>query len=214
MKNYERKATGGSAGTPPYWSSAANSRGETTLTYAVRGGNARVVLAMLGTAAVAGGLGFIFWMVGGGELTIAGMVLTIAVGGTLLVFGAHCLDTVFLAKSEYLLGKFAFIACRSSMWGRKRTEIPRSAVTGVAQHYFPPDSSSATGNPGTWTTFLVSRKKTGKGSDELAFDGMRSPEEARWLGPLVAEWAGVAVRREFGSGFEEADEKEMPSLDE
>ncbi len=42
---------------------------------------------------------------------------------------------------------------------------------------------------------------------------MRSPEEARWLGPLLAEWAGVAVTRGFGSGFEEADEKEMPSLE-
>ncbi len=153
MKIHERKEAGGSTGTPPYWSSAVNNRGETTLTYAVRGGKAQILLAILGAAVLACGLGFIFWMVGGGGLTIAGWGLTIVVGGALLLFGAHCLDTVFLAKTEYLLGQFAFIACRSSMWGRKRKEIPRSAVAGVAQHYFPPDSSSSTGNPGPGRPF-------------------------------------------------------------
>ena len=213
MNNNEGKESGSSAGTPPYWSFSVDSRGETTLTYAIRGGKAHVMLATLGATAVVGGIGFIVWMVGGGGLTIAGVVFTIVVGGVLLAFGAHCLDIVFLARSEYLLRRSDFVAGRSSIWGKKRTEIKRSNITAVAQRYSPPESSSSTGAPGTWTTFLVSRKKVGKGSDEFPIDGQGSVEEARWLGPLLAEWAGVPSTRGFGSEFEEADEKELPSLE-
>ena len=204
MKNNEGKEASSSARIPPYWTSSIDSRGETTLTYAIRGGKAQVMLATLGATAVSCGIGFIAWMVYGGGLTIAGVVLMIVIGGALLAFGAHCLDTVFLARSEYLLRRSDFIACRSSMWGKKRTEIQRSALTGITQTFYP---------PGTWTTFLIRPKKVGKGIGDFPLDGQRSVEEARWLGPLLAKWAGVPLTRSFGGGLEEADEKELPSLD-
>jgi hypothetical protein len=214
MKNNDRKEARSSARIPAYWTSSKDSRGETTLTYAVRGGMAQVMLAILGATAVSCGIYFTVYIIGGGGVTIAGIVVTIVIGGPLLAFGAHCLDIVFLARTEYLLRRADFIACHSSMWGKKRTEIQRSAITGVAQHYSPPGKSSPTGAPGTWTTFIVSRKKVGKGIDEFPLDGQGSVEEARWLGPLLAEWAEAPITRGFGGGFEEADEKELPSLDE
>lgn len=213
MKTDDREKTNDSVKVPSYWTPSVDGRGETTLTYAVRGGKARIMLAILGAAAISGGIGFIVYIIGGGGVTIAGIVLAIVIGGPLLAFGAHCLDTVFLARSEYLLSHSNFIACRSSMWGKKRTEIHRSTITEVAQHYFPPGSSSPSGASGTWTTFLVYGKKIGRGIDEFPLDGQGSVEEARWLGPLLAEWAKVPLTSGFGSGFEEADEKELPSLD-
>ena len=213
MENNTRKEGGSSARIPPYWTSSVDSLGERKMTYAVRGGKAQVMLAILGAITLSCGIGFIVWLIRGGGLTLGGIVFMIVIGGPLLAFGAHCLDTVFRAKSEYVLGDSNFVACRSSMWGKKRTEIQRSTVTGVAQHFCPPGNSSPSDAQGTWTTFLVRRKKVGKGIDEFPLDGQGSAEEARWLGRLLSEWTKAPLTRGFGGGFEEADEKELPSLD-
>lgn len=43
---------------------------------------------------------------------------------------------------------------------------------------------------------------------------MGSVAEARWLGSWVAEWVGIPLKRGFGAAFQEADEKELPPLDD
>lgn len=88
-----------------------------------------------------------------------------------------------------------------------------SVITGIAQQYSPPGRDSSTRNPGTWATILSYRDKMKTGC-ELAFDGMGSPEEARWLGPWVASWAGISLKRGHATAFEEADPQELAKLDD
>lgn len=201
-------------GLPQYWSQAADGAGRTVLTYAVRGGKAAPVLTTLGAVCLLGGLWGIQWLLVGGGITVAGLIFAIVVPGGLAAFGAHCLNIVFLARDDYALGGHGLIARGYSLWGSgKATEIPRAAVTGIVQRYTPPGPSSPSGDPGTWTTFVAWKGKDGK-EGEFALAGLGSPAEARWLGPLLAKWAGVPLRRGHGAGFEEADAAELPPLDD
>lgn len=204
----------GHAGDPPeFWTQSASGTGGTLLTYAVRGGKARIVLGALGWISLLSGAWFAYWMLSEGEITVAGAILLLLVSGSLVAFGAHCLDIVFRARTEYVMNSHGLIATRYCLWGNKRTEIARSAVLGVAQHYSPPGPSSPSGSPGTWAT-VVGYRSTKRGrDDELALDGQGSPEEARWLGPLLAKWADKPLRRGFGAEFDEADPADLPSLD-
>lgn len=148
------------------------------------------------------------WLLGGGELAIAGYVfLLVPVGVS--VFGAHCLDIALFARTRYLLGTHGFSARRIALFKSSQTDIPRQAVVEIMQQYSPPSSSAPTGSPGDWVTFLVYRD--GKRNGEIPLDGMHTPEEAKWLAPLLSRWAGVPVRKGFGPAFEEADPAELPS---
>lgn len=187
--------------------------GHTVLTYAVRGGRAGALLVALGAASVVAGAWGINWMLSGGGVTPAGLVFVVLVPGGLMAFGAHCLDTALWARREYVLSSLGLVAKRHSLRGSKLTmEIGRAAVTGVAQRYTPPGPSSPSGSPGTWTTFVVWQGGNGR-MEEFALDGLGSPDEARWLGPLLAKWAGKPLTRGHGAAFDEADPAELPTLD-
>lgn len=58
------------------------------------------MLAILGATSVACGIGFIIWLISGGGLTIPEVAFMLAISGPLLAFGGHCLDTVFLARTN------------------------------------------------------------------------------------------------------------------
>jgi len=198
---------------PPYWTLLQDASGQTVLSYAVRGGKARLVLGALGVACLAAAAWGAFWLLSGGGLTVAGVVLVVLVPGGLAAFGAHCLDTVFWARREYLLGARGLTTRRYSLRGnRTEKEIERSAITGVVQRYTPPGDSEASSSEGTWTTFLAWRRQDGR-LDEYAFGGMGSSAEALWLGPIVAGWAGVLIERGRGPMLDQSEPIDSASDD-
>ncbi len=198
---------------PTYWTEASDSTGQTVLTFAVRGGKAQLVLGALGMFCLAAGAWGATWLLSGGGITAAGLVLVVLVPGGLALFGAYCLDTVFFARREYVLGSQTLATQRTSLRGRSSpTEITRSAVTAVVQRYTPPGASESRLSQGTWTTFLSWSRIDGR-NDEYAFEGMGSADEARWLAALVAQWAAVPIQRSFSEAFEEAAADDLPNLD-
>lgn len=197
---------------PPFWALATDAAGSKVLCHAVRGGKAGAVLGALGVASVAAGAWGACWLLSGGGLTVAGAVFAVLVPGAFLAFGAHCLDTAFWSRQEYVLGRDGLLARRRSIRSNgARAKIPRKAIMEIAQRYSPPGPSSPTGSPGTWTTFVAWRSPRGA-TKELALVGMGSPEEARWLGSILAKWSGAPLRRGHGAGLEEADRGELPEL--
>lgn len=198
---------------PEYWTQTSDTAGLITLTYAVRGGKAQVLLGALGIFCLLAAAYGTYWMLSGGGVTAAGVVLVLLVPGGLAIFGAHCLDTVFWLRHEYLLGPKGLTARRLSLRASGiPIEISRRAVTAVAQRYTPPRQSDSRTSQGTWTTFLSWRRNDGR-TDEYAFVGLGTASEARWLGPILASWAGVSVERSHSAAFEEADPAELPTLD-
>jgi len=198
---------------PPYWMLMQDASGQTVLSYAVRGGKAKRMLSLLGGACLAAGAWGAYWLLSGGGLTLAGVVLLVLVPGGLMAFGVHCLDTVFWARREYLLGTRGLVSRRYSLRGSGiDKEIERGAVTGVVQRYAPPSDSEASGSEGTWTTFLAWRRHDGR-LDEYPFGGMGSSAEALWLGPIVAGWAGVLIERGRGPMLEQSGSINLASDD-
>ena len=43
--------------------------------------------------------------------------------------------------------------------------------------------------------------------------GMGTASEARWLGAILASWAGVSIDRGYNDAFDQADPAELPTLD-
>jgi hypothetical protein len=99
-----------------------------------------------------------------------------------------------------------------SLFGDKRHEIMRADIVGIRQYYTPPKSSSPSGAKGDWTTFIAYRPTGASMEDEWPLDGDGTVDEARWLGPLLARWANVPLKRAHGTSFEEADPSELPKL--
>jgi hypothetical protein len=199
----------GGAAPPEYWTISRGGDG-TTLTYAVRGGGKWLAVALLGAALVLGCALALWRFVSEGDLASAGVVLLLLPAGG-IVAGAHCLDITLRARTSYLLGPEKLTARRIALFGKKTLEIPRSAVTGISQRYSPPGKSSPSGAEGDWVTAVQYRAGAAPAT-ELVLDGMTTPEEARWLGPLLGAWAGVGSERGFAGGFEEADPSELPEL--
>lgn len=212
MENPERRSTEGAAALPPFWALATDAAGGKVLSYAVRGGKAGAVLGALGVASIALGAWGAYWLLSGGGVTVAGAVFAVLVPGAFLAFGAHCLDTAFWARQEYALGRDGLLARRRSLRGSGATaQIPRRAITEIAQRYSPPGPSSPAGSPGTWATFVTWRSPRGA-TEQLPLVGVGSPEEARWLGSILAKWSEAPLKRSFGAGLEEADPGELPEL--
>ena len=196
---------------PRYWSRTTSAKGD-LLTYAIREGTGFLVLLALAAVAIGGGAWGAYWLAAGGGLTIAGIIFMLMVPGGAIVFGVYSLDAALWRRHEYMLGPGAFEARRLSIFGNKDTSIHRSAITGIQQAYSPPTDSQGRKHPGDWVTFVSYRDgMTGKDSD-YALDGMKSKEEAQWLGPLLSEWAKVPLKRGYGAAFDEADPKELPQL--
>ncbi|TWO70796.1 hypothetical protein FN976_14730 [Caenimonas sedimenti] len=184
----------------------------TQLTFAVRGGAKQWALVALGSALVCGGLYGIYWLFeGSGELTVAGYIFLL-VPAAVAVFGVYVLDIALMARTTYVLGARTLTHARESLFQRKRTEIARDTVTAITQQYSPPGDSHPAGHPGDWTTFVVYTLPGERKVRELAIDGLNSQAEARWLGPLLAKWAEVKMKRGFGPAFEEADAAGLPDL--
>jgi hypothetical protein len=57
------------------------------------------------------------------------------------------------------------------------------------------------GHVGTLIRYRAEAVKTPK---EFAFDGLGTPEEARWLGPLLARWADAPLRRDVAASAVDA----------
>jgi hypothetical protein len=151
------------------------------------------------------------WLVEG-DLTIPGYVLLLVVPGGGLLFGLRCLDVALRARTDYTLGLRGLAVRQQSLFGGKAVEILRQAIASVFQRYTPPDSSAPTSSPGTWTTFVSYREGKSAKTKDLALDGLGTPDEARWLGPLLANWAGVTLGRGFDASNDEADAAELPTL--
>ena len=196
---------------PLFWTIDTTGVEGVRLTYAVRGGVKQLALVAFGAALLLGGLYGVYWLMAGGGLTAAGYVFLLVPGGVAL-FGVYVLDIALLARTTYLLGSVLFVWTRHSIFGEKSLEIPRGSVKAITQQYSPPGPSAPTGAPGDWTTFVSYHDtSTGKPND-FALDGLKTPEEAVWLGPLLAGWGGVELRRGFGPAFAEADPAELPAI--
>ncbi len=196
---------------PVFWTESISNEGGTLLTYAVRGGAKQAALTALGAGFTLGGAWFLYWLLGDG-LTIAGALLLLVPAGGVL-FGLYCLDITLLAHTAHLLSRHGLSVRRYSLFGSTNTDIPRQAIVEISQRYSPPGPSAATGSPGDWVTFVVYRPTGDDKATEHAMGGLHTEAEARWLGPLLAEWAHVPLRRGFGAGYEEADPAELPDPD-
>jgi hypothetical protein len=197
---------------PRYWTRGISGEGGEIISYAVRSGRGYAFLLGLGTVFVLGGAWAMYWLATGGELTIGGLVLILLLPGGAMLFGVYSLNIALWLRHDYLLGRHAFAARSYSLFGDKRLEIPRQAITGISQAYSPPSQGSATGTRGDWVTFVTYRKaETGK-TDDYPIDGQHTPEEARWLGALLSGWAGVPLQRGFGAANVEADPDDLPRL--
>jgi hypothetical protein len=195
--------------TPPGWTQDSDDTGSPRLTYAVRGGAKQAVLVALAAALLLTGLYGMYFLLEGGGLTIAGFVLLLVPAGIAL-FGIYVLDIALVVQDRYVLGSVMLAWSRASLFGRKSLEIPLAAVDAIHQQYSPPGDSAAAGDPGDWTTFVTHRALDGGKVRDFAIAGMTTPSEARWLGPLLAQWAGLPLKRGFGPAFEEADPAELP----
>lgn len=196
------------AAAPPYWRVGTDSSRALVVSYVPRGGKAIVAVAVLGVSCLAAAAAFASSIVGAGT-TIAGWILVTIVSGSAAAFGLHCLQRVLYERHDYRLGSASVIASHRSLWrGTRSVEIPRADITHIAQQYSPPKRGAARSDPGSWVTFL------GRKDSDFALAGMGTEAEARWLGPLFAQWAEVPLKRTHGAGFDEADAAELPSLDE
>ena len=196
---------------PLFWTVDSSGVDGVQLTYAVRGGLRQLVLVVLGVTLLLGGLYALRWLMVGGDLTAAGYVFLLVPGGVVL-FGVYVLDIALVARTTYLLGSLYLVWTRHSLFGRKSLEIPRHAVKAIAQQYSPPGPSDPTGAPGDWTTFVAYQAMGDPKPRDFALDGLKTPEEAAWLGPLLAQWSGMRLQRGFGPAFEEADPAELPVI--
>lgn len=194
---------------PPCWSLDSDGAGTTQLTYAVRGGAKQAVLVALGGALLLGGLYGIHALLAGGGLTVAGYILLLVPAGIALA-GVYVLDIALVVRTTYRLGPVVLSSSRESLFGRRSQDIPRAAVQSIQQNYSPPGDSAPAGHPGDWTTLVTYRALADGKERVLALAGLSTPAEARWLGPLLAGWAGLPLQRGFGPAFEEADPAELP----
>ncbi len=196
------------AAPPAFWRIVTDPSGSALVSYVPRGGKGVAAVTALGVGCLLGAV----WFAGtilGPEATIAGWILVLIVSGSVGAFGLHCLQRTLYERHDYRLGSASLLASHRSLWsGTRSVEIPRAEIIQILQQYAPPKRGAARGDPGSWVTF-VSRK----GSD-FALSGMATEAEARWLGPLFAQWAEVPLKRTQGAAFEEADPGELPSLDE
>jgi hypothetical protein len=204
--------TTGSRPAPPCWTAERDLSGGTRLTFAVRGGARQWVLVVLGLGLALLGLWGMQWLLaaGEGELTVAGWIFLL-VPAAVAAAGAYVLDIALYARTEYFLEVHGFTARRRSLFQNRSTTVPGGAIECIRQHYSPPGPSAPNGDPGSWTTF-VSHRADGKPVD-LALDGLHTPAEAAWLGPLLAQWSDKPLRRGFGPAFDEADAAGLPGLD-
>ena len=198
---------------PPFWSETADGTGATLLIYAIRGGLAQFAVAVLGVACFVAGASGAFWLLTEGELTIGGMIFIVLVPGGAIAFGVYCLNIAWWARTEYAFTNQQLTARSYSIWGNTTRQVSRSSIRAINQNYAPPESGSAASSPGTWATILDLADEHGA-DGQLVFEGMGSAAEARWLGAWVSRWAGIPLKRGFGAAFVEADEKELPSLDD
>lgn len=197
---------------PQFWSMEPDGSGGVRLGFAVRGGLLHTGLVVVSLAFVLGGLWGMYWLVDGGGLTIAGWVFLVLVPGGAVLCGVYGLDRMLWAQTEYVLGHDALNAYRRSVWGAQSTAIARQQIAAIAQYYTPPGDSEAQGSEGTWVTCVVWCGPSGD-THEFVLEGLNTVTEKRWLGPLLAEWAQVPLKRGFSGGLEEADPAELPQDD-
>lgn len=196
---------------PEFWSLTTDHQNRQHLRFAIRSGAGRWTLLVLGTALVLGAAGFAHWLTqGDGALTVAGWILLGIVSGGALFAGVYCLGRTLWARVDYLLGETQLSIHTLSVFSTSHSEIRRAAITRIEQTYTPPGKSDPTGSDGRWVTFLYWNADDGK-QRELAFDGMRTREECRWLSSLLTQWTGVPIQRAFAGDLEEADPNELPT---
>jgi hypothetical protein len=196
---------------PQYWSRATSSKGD-VLTYAIREGTGFMVLLAIAAVLIGGGVWAMYWLAAGGGLTIAGIIFMLLVPGSIILAGVYSLDAALWRRHEYLLGPSGLEARRVSLFGAKSLAIHRSSIVAINQAYSPPSASSGNKTPGDWVTFVTYRDGMSGKETDYALDGMTSAEEARWLAPLLCDWAKVPLKRGYGAAFDEADPKELPKL--
>ncbi len=197
---------------PRNWTRALSGEGGEILTHAVRAGGGHAFLIALGALCLLGGAWAMYWLLSEGELTVAGVIFMILVPGGVMAFGVYALNIALWLRHDYLLGRYALAARVYSVFGDKRREIARGDIVGIRQYYTPPKSSSPAGAKGDWTTFIAYREGGHGSENEWPLDGDGTEDEARWLGPILVQWANVPLKRGHGAGVEEADPAELPEL--
>jgi hypothetical protein len=197
---------------PTNWTRAISGEGGEILTHAVRAGGGHVFLLALGALCLLGGVSGAYWLLSEGELTVAGAIFVLLVPGGVMLFGVYSLNIALWLRHDYLLSRHGLSARTYSLFGDKRHEIARGEIVGIRQYYTPPKSSSASSAKGDWTTFIAYQPAGGGKENEWPIQGDDTEAEARWLGPLLARWANVPLKRGHGAGFEEADPAELPEL--
>lgn len=211
MKDSSVAGKSSAPATPSCWTVDRTETGAMRLTFAVRGGLKQYALAGLGAVLLLAGFYGVYWMLAGGELTVAGFVFLLIPAGVAL-FGVYVLDIALLARTTYVMDSGMLAFRRSSLFGDKSLEIPRQQIKGISQHYSPPGDSQPQGHPGSWATFVSHESVGSRKPTDLALDGLSTPEEARWLGPLLAQWTGIPIQRGFAASYDEADRAELPDL--
>ncbi len=176
---------------PQFWSLRLDSSGNTVLNYAIHSGKALWLLTLLGTLCIIGSGWSIYALLAEGEITIFGIIFILLIPGAILLFGAHCLATVFVNRVQYQLSPHQLKILEYSLLGPKTTVIAHSAVSSIEQYYFPPSSSTPAGSAGSWTTFVITNH--GDRLENISLVGMRSKQEAKWLGALIAKWANKPI---------------------
>lgn len=193
---------------PRYWTRTMGNEGGEVLSYAVRGGRAQWAVSALGLGCILVALWGAAWLLADGGLTVAGILFLLLVPGGTLLFGIYCLNIAHWARQDYLLDRHGLSARYHALFGGRRQDIPRQAITAIRQHYTPPGESASSRHPGDWVTFVSHRDAVSGKNRDFALAGMHTPEEARWLGPVLARWADVPLNRNLAEGYEEADPAE------
>lgn len=180
---------------------AISGEGGDLLTYAVRSGGGHTFLLALGAACLIGGAWAMYWLLSEGESTIAGAIFLVLVPGGVMLFGVYSLNIALWLRHEYLLSRHALMARTYSLFGDKRMEIPRQAITAIRQSYTPPKSSSATGTKGDWVVFVAYRKRR-KAVNWMSFRWMANTAMKKHAGSgrCCPEWAGVPLHRGLRPG--------------
>lgn len=123
--------------------------------------------------------------------------MLVILGG--VAFGVRVPDRMLFATTRYRLGEYRLFATVNSLFKRSSIEIARRQILQILRLYTPPETVK---DEGTYRTIVIYRMPNA-GRGELASEGI-TEQEAERIGPMIAEWANVPMRRDFAAGYEEA----------
>jgi hypothetical protein len=194
---------------PQNWTKRLSPAGP-ELVFAIRGGKGYYLTWAIGVGCLAAfGYGALYVLQGWlsdplGNLLGGGFFFLIMAAG--VAFGLYVVFRL-LGSTTYLLAPDAMRVTSGFLRPRVKFEVERSHIRGVEQNYTPPKEAAV---DGTWKVLLSYADLKGK-TREFSFEGWTA-EEARWLAPIVSEWANVRFKSEMSAEFEEASDEEKEQV--